>query len=221
MKATWEEFFKEIQNEPFYVEMNKFIEDIYSNSIVYPKKEDVFNTFRLCPLENVKVIIIGQDPYHEPNQAMGLAFSVPDGVKLPPSLKNIYKEIESETGEMMNFYSGDLTYLAEQGVFLINSYLTVEKGKPLSHKKDFYIDFLKHLISYLEKKNRGYVYLLWGNFSHQFADLIYQKDSLVIKTSHPSPLAMRNGNFFGSNQFNKANEHLGKLNKHPIKWTNI
>lgn len=220
MFDDWNSFFGLVKEKEYFKEMLSFIESIYENKEVYPAKENVFKAFELVSPEQVKVIIIGQDPYHEPNQAMGLAFSVPEGEKLPPSLSNIYKEIELETKTMMNYQSGDLTYLANQGVLLLNAYLTVEKGKPLSHKYDFYIEFIKDVIRYLESKNKGYVYLLWGNFAKQFAPLITSKNSLILTSAHPSPLSANRGGFFNTNQFNKTNEYLKKIGKSEINWNN-
>ena len=220
MIAGWNNFLESIKNESFYIEMMAYLAKAYENNRIFPKKENVFKAFELVKPEDVKVIIIGQDPYHEVNQAMGLSFSVPEGEPLPPSLKNIYKEIELETKMMMDYRSGDLTYLANQGVLLLNAYLTVEEGKPLSHQFDFYIKFLEAVIKYLETEDKGHLSLLWGNFAKKFEKEIIGTNSFIIKSNHPSPLSANRGGFFNTNQFKRANEYLSSIGKQPINWCN-
>lgn len=197
-----------------------FINEAYSKGTVYPPKENVFRAFELCPLENCKVVIIGQDPYHEEGQASGLAFSVNSGVALPPSLKNIYKEIENEYGYAMNFNDGDFSYLARQGVLLLNVYLTVEAGKPLSHKFDFYEDFIKDVLVYLDGLNQPIVFMLWGTFAKKFTPYITNNNHRIIETNHPSPLSANRGGWFNKNQFKRANNFLLSMGAKPIDWKN-
>ena len=159
----WNDFFNEIKNKEYFKNLNNFLDEEYKNRIIYPPRDEIYNAFKLCSLSSLKVVIIGQDPYFNKNQAMGLAFSVKEGVKLPPSLENIYKEIEIEFNSIMNYQSGDLTYLSKQGVFLINPILTVIEGKPLSHNTKEYQLFFKDLMMFIDKIDKPIVFILWGN----------------------------------------------------------
>lgn len=215
---SWTDFYNLIKDKVYFNNLIKFIDSEYENKTIYPKKHDVLNAFKLCKFEDLKVIIIGQDPYHEVNQANGLAFSVNKGVKLPPSLVNIFKEIEIEFNVSLDKNNGDLQYLSKQGVLLLNKYLTVEEGKPLSHKIDLYDYLFKDLISFIEKDNRTIVYLLWGNESQKVKKYIYNKNHFIIEASHPSPLSANKGGWFNSNCFIKCNDILNKNNILPINW---
>ena len=179
----------------------------------------MYNAFNLTPLKDVKVIIIGQDPYHEPNQAMGLSFSVPSGVTLPPSLKNIYKEIESETGDKMPSY-GDLTGWAKQGVLLLNTVLTVREHLANSHKGKGWEQFTDGVIKKISEQKDGVVFLLWGANARSKKALIDKNKHLILETVHPSPLSAYNG-FFGCGHFIKANEYLISIGKEPIDWRGL
>ena len=154
ISKSWNEFFKEIQKEDFCESLNKFLNKEYAENTCYPPRELLFNAFRLTPLDKVRVVIVGQDPYHEPGQAMGLSFSVPKGIKVPPSLVNIYKEIAQEYNCQMNYSSGDLTYLAKQGVLLLNSILSVRAHQPMSHNNEEYKKFLASVLEVLDHQKQ-------------------------------------------------------------------
>ena len=180
----------------------------------------MLDAFKACPLEQTKVILLGQDPYHDDGQAMGLSFSVPSGVALPPSLKNIYKGIESDLGVFMNYKDGDLTYLAHQGVLLLNVNLTVEAHKPLSHQKNEYLDLTKGIMQFLDQIDRPMVFILLGGFAKKFECLLGNPNHLVLVANHPSPLSANRGGFFGTHLFSQCNEYLATHNEKPIQWGN-
>lgn len=216
----WNEFFNEIKNKEYFKNLNNFLDEEYKNRIIYPPRDEIYNAFKLCSLSSLKVVIIGQDPYFNKNQAMGLAFSVKEGVKLPPSLENIYKEIEIEFNSIMNYQSGDLTYLSKQGVFLINPILTVIEGKPLSHNTKEYQLFFKDLMMFIDKIDKPIVFILWGNKAKSYEKYILNKNRLIIKTTHPSPLGANKGGFFNTDMFKKTNEYLKKHGINEIIWGN-
>ena len=198
---TWNEFFKKLQNEEFCLKLNDFLNKEYRDYTCYPPRELLFNAFRLTPLDKVKVVIVGQDPYHEPNQAMGLSFSVPNGVKVPPSLVNIYKEIAQEYDAKMNFNSGDLTYLAKQGVLLLNSILSVRAHQAMSHNTEEYKMFLASVLEVLDKQTTPIVFLLWGGPARKLKGYLHNPSHLILECIHPSPLAANHGGWFGNNHF--------------------
>lgn len=216
----WNDFFNEIKNKEYFKNLNNFLDEEYKNRIIYPPRDEIYNAFKLCSLSSLKVVIIGQDPYFNKNQAMGLAFSVKEGVKLPPSLENIYKEIEIEFNSIMNYQSGDLTYLSKQGVFLINPILTVIEGKPLSHNTKEYQLFFKDLMMFIDKIDKPIVFILWGNKAKSYEKYILNKNRLIIKTTHPSPLGANKGGFFNTEMFKKTNEYLKKHGINEIIWGN-
>lgn len=218
---TWAEFFHQIQEEEFCEKLNKFLNKEYSEYTCYPPRELLFNAFRLTPLDKVKVVIVGQDPYHEPNQAMGLSFSVPKGVKVPPSLINIYKEIAQEYDCKMNMNSGDLTYLAKQGVLLLNSILSVRAHQALSHNIEEYRIFLSKVLETLDHQKQPIVFLLWGGPARKLKAFLHNPDHLILECIHPSPLAANHGGWFGNGHFKKTNEYLCKSGTKEIKWTNL
>ena len=218
---SWNEFFKEIQNEEFCESLNKFLNNEYAEHICYPPRELLFNAFRLTPLNKVKVVIVGQDPYHEPGQAMGLSFSVPKGIKVPPSLINIYKEIAQEYNCQMNYSSGDLTYLAKQGVLLLNSILSVRAHQPLSHNNEEYKKFLASVLEVLDHQKQPIVFLLWGGPARKLKGYLHNPSHLILECIHPSPLAANHGGWFGNNHFKSANKYLEDNGAEPIKWSNI
>jgi len=205
----------ELQKD-YFLQLTMFIEDAYTHKTIYPKYDDIFRAFNLVKVENVKVIIIGQDPYHGPNQANGLAFSVYKGIKTPPSLRNIYKELVTDIGCTLP-ENGDLTSWARQGVFLINSVLTVEKAKPNSHQKKGWEEFTNAVIETLSREKESLVFILWGGPSQKKEILIDTDKHLVLKAPHPSPLSAYRG-FFGSKPFSKTNEYLKKHSKESIQW---
>ncbi len=184
---------------------------------VYPNPENVFNAFNSTPFNKVKVIIIGQDPYHNPGEAHGLCFSVQPEIKVPPSLQNIYKELEGDLGIKKDFTKGDLTDWAKQGVFLINAVLTVRHNQPGSHANKGWEKFTDEVIKQLSNRKENLVFLLWGNYAQQKGTLIDRTKHLVLETTHPSPLSAYRG-FLGCKHFSKTNAYLEKNNLSKIRW---
>lgn len=215
---TWSEVFEQIKSKDYAIRLNKFLDEEYQNHTIYPPREKMFNAFKLTPLEEVKVVIFGQDPYHEEGQAMGLSFSVPDNIKVPPSLVNIYKEIEMEYGEQFKNRGGDLTYLAKQGVLLLNTILTVREAMPLSHNIKEYNLFMQDIISVLNSQNQPIVFLLWGGNAKSLAKYLTNKNHLILTATHPSPLGANHGGWFNCNHFRLTNEFLVKNRLKPINW---
>ena len=221
VSKSWSEFFKQIQNEEFCEKLNKFLNREYQEYTCYPPRELLFNAFKLTPLDKVKVVIVGQDPYHEPGQAMGLSFSVPKGIKVPPSLVNIYKEIADEYNCKMNFSSGDLTYFANQGVLLLNSILSVRAHQAMSHNNEEYKMFLSRVLEVLDRQSQPMVFLLWGGPARKLKGYLHNPSHLILECVHPSPLAAIHGGWFGNGHFKKTNEYLRKNGIKEIKWSNI
>ena len=219
--STWNEFFRKIQDEEFCKNLNKFLNKEYDEYTCYPPRELLFNAFRLTPLDKVRVVIVGQDPYHEPGQAMGLSFSVPKGIKVPPSLVNIYKEISQEYDCKMDFSSGDLTYLAKQGVLLLNSILSVRAHQALSHNIEEYRMFLSKVLEVLDHQKQPIVFLLWGGPARKLKGYLHNPSHLILECIHPSPLAANHGGWFGNNHFKLANKYLEDNGATPIKWSNL
>lgn len=217
---TWNEFFKEIEQKEYYKSLKQFLDGEYSDHTIFPARENMFNAFKNTPFDNIKVVIFGQDPYHEPGQAMGLSFSVPSGVKLPPSLVNIYKEIEIEFGELMNYYNGDLTYLSKQGVLLLNTILTVREHEPMSHNIKEYKMLINDIVEKLNVLDQPIVFMLWGNPAKKIGEKLTNPNHLILTATHPSPLGANKGGWFGCDNFKKANEFLVKHNQKPINWIN-
>ena len=201
---------------PYFQSLANFLRKEKANGkTIYPPGSLIFNAFNTTPFEKVKVVILGQDPYHNPGEAMGLSFSVPKGVRIPPSLKNIYKELHDDLGISIPNH-GDLTHWAEQGVFLLNAMLTVERNKPRSHQKIGWQTFTDAVIRRLSEERQGLVFMLWGGFARQKKQLIDTGKHLVLEAAHPSPLA--GGAYFGSRHFSKANEYLKNQGKEPVDW---
>lgn len=201
-------------------DFNKFYINIlkeYDKKIIYPLKNCIFNALKLTSYKDTKVVIVGQDPYHEENQAHGLSFSVQKGVKVPPSLKNIYKELNSDLGVPIRS-DGDLTEWAKQGVLLLNAVLTVEKGKAGSHRNLGWESLTDYIIRVLNSKDKPIVFILWGNFAKEKAKLITNNKHCIISSPHPSPFSAYSG-FFGSKPFSKTNEFLINNNLKPIDWS--
>ena len=215
---SWKKFFKEEQKKDYFVSLNKFLDIEYEHKKIYPPREVLFNAFSLCPLDKVKVVIIGQDPYHEPEQAMGLSFSVPEHVKIPPSLRNIFKEIEDDFNEVIFAPNGDLTYLAKQGVLLLNAILSVEEGKPLSHDIKEYETLYHSILEELNSLDSPIVFMLWGGNAKKQSVYLNNPKHLVLMANHPSPLSANRGGFFGCKHFSKANEFLLLNGVEPINW---
>ena len=217
---TWTEFFKIIKEKDYSKRLNSFLNEEYSKYTCYPPRALLFNAFNHTELSDVKVVIFGQDPYHEPGQAMGMSFSVPKGMMPPPSLINIYKEISNEYKCEMDFDNGDLTYLADQGVLLLNSVLSVRAHQPLSHNIKEYALFFMDVLEVLESRDQPIVYLLWGGNAKKFKPYIVNKKHYIIESVHPSPLAANRGGWFGNGVFKKANDYLISNNLKPIDWCN-
>ena len=215
---TWEEVFKQIKSKEYARKLSAFLDEEYAHHKIYPERKNMFNAFKLTPLENVKVVIFGQDPYHEEGQAMGLAFSVPDNIKTPPSLINIYKEIEDEYKTVIYNKGGDLTYLAKQGVLLLNTILTVREHLPMSHNIKEYNLFMQDIIEVLNNLEQPIVFLLWGGPAKRLAVHLTNKNHLILTATHPSPLGANQGGWFGSQIFVKTNEFLVKNGVSPINW---
>lgn len=216
MPNDWKSLLKDEFEQDYYKRLMTFLRREYATKEIYPPKEDVYNAFRLCPLSELKLVILGQDPYHGKGEAHGLAFSVKEGVPLPPSLKNIFKEISDDVNSPYH-KNGDLTYLAEQGVLLLNTCLTVEKDKPLSHRNKGWEIFTDAVITSIAEMDRPLVFMLWGNHAKSKASLIYKRDHLVLKAAHPSPLSASRG-FFGCGHFSRANEFLKAKGLSEIRW---
>ena len=216
--STWNEFFKIIQKKDYSQRLNKFLDHEYANYECYPPRKLLFNAFKLTKLKDVKVVIIGQDPYHEPGQAMGLSFSVPTSVKVPPSLINIYKEIQDEYDTKLNLNSGDLTYLAKQGVLMLNAILSVRAHQALSHNIEEYQLFFRDVLDLLDKQEQPIVFLLWGTYARKLKQFLHNPSHLILECVHPSPLSANHGGWFGNGHFRKANEYLKKNGLSPIDW---
>jgi len=216
---NWNDIFNKEPFLTYLAKINSFLDSAYKKDIVYPLRKDVFRAFELTPPSKVKCVIIGQDPYHQPNQAHGLAFSVKSGVKLPPSLKNIYKEIENDLGVTMK-NDGDLSYLARQGVLLLNVNLTVIKDKPLSHSIEVYEKFTESILKVLNDLEQPIVFILWGKKAQNLAKPLQNPHHLIIKSNYPSPLSANRGGFFNTKPFSKTNIFLIKNNQASINWQN-
>lgn len=216
----WSSILKDVHNSKNMQELLSFLNTEYKTHTIYPPKDDLFRCFKECKEEDLKVIIIGQDPYHEPHQANGLAFSVNENIMLPPSLQNIYKEIEIEFHEKCK-ESGDLTYLANQGVLLLNKYLSVVAHEPLSHKCKLYDDLFIDIITSIEKfENKPLVYMLWGNEAKNVIPLITNPKHKIITAVHPSPLSANRGGWFNTNIFINCNNYLKDNGIKTINWVN-
>ena len=215
---TWTEVFNEIRSKEYAIKLNRFLDEEYAKYRIFPERENMFNAFKLTPLEDVKVVIFGQDPYHEEGQAMGLSFSVPDNIKVPPSLVNIYKEIELEYNAQFKSKTGDLTYLAKQGVLLLNTILTVREHAPLSHNIKEYNLFMQDIIEVLNKQDQPIVFLLWGGNAKSLSKYLTNKNHLILTATHPSPLGANHGGWFNCNHFRLTNEFLVKNGLKPINW---
>lgn len=206
-------------NSESYRALRQFLKTEYSTKTIYPSMYDIFNSLKLTPFDAVKVVILGQDPYHNEGQAMGLSFSVPKGVEKPPSLVNIYKEITAETGTSMPSH-GDLTGWAKQGVLLLNAVLTVRAHNANSHKGMGWEQFTDGVIKSISDKKEGVVFLLWGANARSKKQLIDGRKHLILECAHPSPLSAYNG-FFGCGHFIKTNDYLLKFGKAPIRWSEL
>jgi len=213
----WETLFDKEFKQDYFVRLKEFLNDEYSKGVVYPPKKLILNAFDQTSPHLVKVVILGQDPYINPNQAMGMSFSVPNGVKAPPSLENIKKEIFADTGKVSQIKEGDLTPWAKQGVLLLNAVLTVRSGLSNSHKNKGWETFTDNVIKYIDTLNQPIVFLLWGANAKAKREFLTNPNHLVLTSAHPSPLSAYNG-FFGCKHFSKTNEFLTKKGVEPIEW---
>ena len=214
---TWQEMISDEQKKEYYQKMIPMLKSEYSNYECYPLKENIFKAFNSIPSpEDVKVVILGQDPYHEPGQANGLAFSVNHGIKIPPSLVNIIKEIEFEFQDKYKG-DGDLTYLAKQGVLLLNSTLTVRRGNANSHSSIGWQIFTDNMVKHIDSLNKPIVYMLWGNYAIKKRYLINNRLACILTAPHPSPLSANRG-FFGCGHFISCNKYLEKYELPTINW---
>lgn len=212
----WDLILQDEFKKEYFEKLMDFVKNEYKEKTIYPKQNEVFNAFRYTDFDNVKVVILGQDPYHGPNQAEGLSFSVSNEVLKPPSLKNIFKELESDLGIQFP-KANSLKPWAKAGVLLLNAVLTVEEHKPTSHKDKGWEIFTDDIIKILNKRDTPTVFILWGAYARDKKSLITNPKHLVIESAHPSPFSARNG-FFGSKPFSKTNEFLKKNNIKEIDW---
>ena len=216
LNNDWNEVLSDVMTSDKFLKLEEFLNEEYTNNVIYPLKENVFTALNLTSYKDVKVVIIGQDPYHEPNQAHGLAFSVLEGIKLPPSLKNIYKEIESDLSIVMSG-SGNLTPWAKQGVLLLNNVLTVKAHEANSHKGKGWEFFTDKIVEKLNEREDQIIFVFWGNNAKSKQKLITNPNHVVLMGPHPSPLSAYHG-FFGCKHFSKINEILKSNNKKEIDW---
>lgn len=215
----WDDILEDEFKKEYYANIREFLKKEYSTKTIFPNMYDIFNALKYTDYEDVKVVILGQDPYHGVGQANGLSFSVKKGIVVPPSLKNIYKEIQDDLGIQLNLEDGDLSYLAHQGVLLLNASLTVEKSKPNSHSKIGWQTLTDAIIEKLNDKKNPIVYLLWGKNAQLKEKLITNKSHLILKCPHPSPFSVHSG-FFGCKHFSKTNDFLEKSGMTKINWSN-
>ncbi len=216
IEPGWKEQLKDEFDKPYFTILTDFVRSEYAAQKIYPPGNLIFNAFEKCPFDKVKVVILGQDPYHEAGQAHGLCFSVPDGVSFPPSLRNIFKEIQNDLGIPIPA-SGNLQRWADQGVFLLNATLTVRAQQAGSHQKKGWETFTDKVIYSLSESREHIVFLLWGAYAQRKGEMINSGKHLILNAVHPSPLSAHRG-FFGNHQFSKTNEYLLVHGKKPISW---
>ena len=218
LEAGWKQALAEFLLSEKMNNLRTFLrEELHAGKTIYPPNALIFNALNTTALSQVKVVILGQDPYHGPDQAHGLSFSVQRGLAIPPSLRNIYHELNTDLG-IAPVKHGNLTHWAEQGVLLLNAVLTVEAGQPTSHQKKGWEDFTDHVIDVLNEQREGIVFILWGAYAQRKGQRIDQNKHLVLKAAHPSPLAANRGGFFGCKAFSKTNNYLKQNGIEPIDW---
>ena len=215
INKKWDVILKDEFKKEYFANLGRFVKNEYKSKIIYPEYKNIFNCLRLTDYDDVKVVILGQDPYHGEGEAHGLCFSVREGVKMPPSLSNIFKELKNDLN--ITRTKTDLTDWAEQGVLLLNAIMTVEKDKPLSHKEKGWEIFTNNIISYLNKREKPVIFVLWGSYARSKKELINLDKHYIIESAHPSPLSASRG-FFGSKPFSKINNILVKTNQEIIRW---
>jgi uracil-DNA glycosylase len=216
IEQSWKEQLQDEFDKPYFIQLTEFVRSEYQTQKIFPPAKLIFNAFDQCPFDRVKVVILGQDPYHGPGQAHGLCFSVNDGVDFPPSLRNIFKEINSDTGASIPA-SGNLTRWAQQGVLLLNATLTVRAHTAGSHQKKGWEQFTDSVIRLVSDRLEHVVFILWGNYAISKSEFINPEKHLILKSVHPSPLSASRG-FFGNKQFSTANMYLQQFGKDPIVW---
>lgn len=214
---SWREHIGAEFEKPYFSALTDFVRHEYTTTTCYPPGSLIFNAFNLCPFDRVKVVIIGQDPYHEPGQAQGLSFSVPESVPFPPSLQNIFKEIQLDLGKPMP-PTGDLTRWAEQGVLLLNATLTVRAHQAASHQRHGWEQFTDAAIRALNAERENLVFILWGGYARSKAQLIDRSRHLVLESVHPSPLSANRGGWFGNHHFSQCNAYLREYGEQEIDW---
>ncbi|MDR3571363.1 MAG: uracil-DNA glycosylase [Candidatus Pacebacteria bacterium] len=217
MEPSWKSALEEEFGKDYFTTLRAFVKSEYKSAIVYPAPKNIFRAFELCPFDKVEVVILGQDPYHGPGQANGLCFAVNEGVRLPPSLQNIFKELESDLGQKLEHRTGDLERWAKQGVLLLNATLTVQAHKAGSHQGKGWEQFTDAVIRLLSDKKENLVFILWGNYAKSKGTLVDWAKHEIIQSAHPSPLSAYHG-FFGSKPFSKTNQYLLAHGKQPISW---
>lgn len=217
IEPSWQRQLGAEFEKDYFARLTRLVREEYGRYACYPPGRLIFNAFNLCPFDKVKVVIIGQDPYHEPGQAMGLSFSVPESIAMPPSLINIYKEIEQDLGKPMP-HSGDLTRWAEQGVLLLNATLTVRAHEANSHQQLGWATFTDAAIKALSEGREHLVFMLWGGFARSKKYLIDQSRHCILESVHPSPLSANRGGWFGQHQFSRCNAYLAEQDIEPIDW---
>lgn len=217
METKWREILKDEFQAPYFTELENFLEKEYMEKKIYPPREEVFNLFKNIKFQDIKVVILGQDPYHGENQGNGIAFSVNEGIPHPPSLRNMFKELKNEYPEYEIPKSGNLMRWVKQGVFLLNTVLTVEEGRPNSHSKRGWERFTDEVIRKIGEKKEPVVFILWGNSARSKKSLISNPNHLILESVHPSPLSANRG-FFGCGHFKRANEYLAENGLTPIQW---
>lgn len=214
---SWREHIGAEFEKPYFSALTDFVRHEYTTTTCYPPGSLIFNAFNLCPFDRVKAVIIGQDPYHEPGQAQGLSFSVPEGVPFPPSLQNIFKEIQLDLGKPMP-PTGDLTRWAEQGVLLLNATLTVRAHQAASHQRHGWEQFTDAAIRALNAERENLIFILWGGYARSKAQLIDRSRHLVLESVHPSPLSANRGGWFGNHHFSQCNAYLREHGEQEIDW---
>ena len=217
IEESWRQQLAEEFDKPYFASLVGFVRQEYQQTTCYPPGQLIFNAFNLCPFDKVKVVIIGQDPYHEPGQAHGLSFSVNDGIAFPPSLVNIFKEIQADLGTPMPA-SGNLTRWAEQGVLLLNATLTVRAHQAASHQRKGWEEFTDAAIKALNARRNHIVFILWGGYARSKAPLIDPSRHLILQSVHPSPLSANRGGWFGNHHFSRANGYLRENGMEEIRW---
>ena len=217
IEESWRQHIGNEFEKQYFIDLVKFVRYEYATTTCYPPGKLIFNAFNLCPFDKVKVVIIGQDPYHEPGQAHGLSFSVCDGVPFPPSLQNIFKEIEQDLGMPIPM-TGNLTRWAEQGVLLLNATLTVRAHQAASHQRRGWEEFTDAAIKALNADRNNLVFILWGGYARSKAPLIDSSRHLILQSVHPSPLSANRGGWFGNHHFSRANAYLVEHGQEPINW---